>query len=134
MIGHYKKIFLLLLLLISVFISSCTISSPEERSTLEHECSDIVVIGRAKTLSYSEMDTENGILRRSIFKIEIRIKRVLYGSEKRKIVNATGVSHGQMREDKDFVFILRPNNGDYQIITAALEYLNPRIASTGQCS
>ena len=57
----------------------------------------------------------------SLQRLQIEIKRVLRGSEQRLSVPATVISHGQAREDLDFLMVLSPRpSGVYAFKTGAI--------------
>lgn len=80
-------------------------------------CEELVVIGRVKTISEKELP--DSMLGMSRYDMRVRIKRVLHGDPRRRVVLAGGVSHGSMREDVDFWMILMPMNDDAYFVRSA---------------
>ena len=121
-------------LLIGFFITSCATYVVDEQAVVEHGCDDVVVLGRAKTLSYSLLERESDSIGFSLFKFEITVKRVLYGSEPRRVVNASSIAHGHLRDDLDFIFVLTPSAGDYEIESGTIWKMRPRPVLAKVCS
>src|SRR3546814_14682462 len=70
---------------------------------------------------------------RSQYNLQVRIKRVIQGKENRHIVPASAIAHAQIRDDRDFLAVLRPDGeGGYTLMTANLWAYRPKIS--GPCS
>ncbi len=131
---HYNPWQLLFLLLAALLIASCATYTAVDYALVEYSCEDIVVVGRAKNVGHSDLKTEDDLLDHSIFEIEISIKQVWRGNEHRKIVQAFGISHAPLREDKDFVFVLSPRDRRYEVKTASLFDDRGHVALAASCS
>src|SRR3546814_5363802 len=65
---------------------------------------------------------------RSQYNLQVRIKRVIQGKENRHIVPASAIAHAQIRDDRDFLAVLRPDGeGGYTLMTANLWAYRPKI-------
>src|SRR3546814_10948500 len=70
---------------------------------------------------------------RSQHNIQVRIRRVLQGKENMHIVPASAFAHEKIRDDRDFLAVLRPDGeGGYTLMTANLWAYRPKIS--GPCS
>jgi len=105
--------------------------STEGEPPLEYACNDLVVIGRVRTLTETALDDPSDILRRSVWGLEIRIKRVIHGADARAVVPAVGVSHASIRGDADMMIVLSPTayGGGYEVRTLNVMDVRPRLAS-----
>jgi hypothetical protein len=57
----------------------------------------------------------------------VKIKRVVHGKEARSVVPAQAVAHAQIRDDIDFLMVLRPaEQGSYVLTSAAIWKDRPR--------
>ena len=108
----------------------------ESAPQLEYACNDLVVIGRITTLSGKLIPDGDPLPNwRSDWQLRVTIKRVIRGTERRRVVPAVGVSHAQIRKDRDFLAVLRPiDGGGYSLETAATWYDRPRPRLTEPCS
>jgi hypothetical protein len=120
-------------LLAFLLIGCATTRDRDGSRALEYGCSDLVVIGRVATSSIAEHPSADpndplpGWL--SEYGLQVHIKRVIRGSEQRATVPATGVAHGQIRSDRDFLVVLSPVNGNgYTLRTAALTSYRPKLS------
>ena len=130
------RFFFLVVLTSSVI--ACSIIPEHERSVLEYNCDELVVVGRVKTIDYTLDHPDNELEWLgpwyAKWNLEIRIKRVIYGEEARKVVPGFSISHAQMREDKDFVLVLTPSDDAYEIRTGNLVSLRPKPTPTANCT
>ena len=103
---------------------------------LSYGCDDLVVIGRVATVSEASVQDSGVELAnwRSEWGLQIRVKRVIQGSERRRLIPASAISHAEMRDDVDFLIVLRPNEDEsYDLQTAALWQRNPRPILVEPC-
>lgn len=111
-----------------------TAADPTPGVVLAYGCGDLVVLGRVKSFDEQTLPIEGGLLGRSRFSSSVTIKRVLYGREARREVPASGLSHGQMREDRDFLLVLSPQlEGGYVISSGAILDRRNRPALAKRC-
>lgn len=97
-------------------------------------CGDLAVIGRIRTTGESaivERDASPDEWRsgwRNLHHLKIRIKQVVGGAERRRVVSATVVSHARIRDDIDFLIMLTPDgNGSYRLFSATPMESRPSI-------
>jgi hypothetical protein len=125
-------------ILLASLVAGCgTLDSRRPASELSYGCNELVVIGRIVTLGGTTIpDTDASLPNwRSEWQLSIEIKRVIRGAERRAIVPATGVSHAQIRNDRDFLVVLHPfEGGAYSLETAALWDIGPRPRLIEPCS
>ena len=121
-------------LILLLLLAGCvTTREQEEDHALEYGCNDLVAIGRIATSSIAEHpnadpnDPLSGWL--SEYGLEVHLKRVIRGSEKRATVPATRIAHAQIRSDRDFLVVLSPIQGNgYTLRTAALTSYRPKLS------
>src|SRR4051812_35764959 len=104
------------LLLICFVGGRAAIDAGEPASELPYRCNDLVVIGRVTTLGGENIPAPALPNWQSRWQLQVQIGRVIRGSERRSVVSATGVSHGQIREDRNFLAVLRPVEGGEYIL------------------
>ena len=124
-------------LLLACFLGACaTVDTGELANKLRYRCNDLVVIGRVATLSSKGIPDSDFLPNwESRYQLQVRIKRVVRGSERRSVVPAIGISHGQIRADRDFLAVLRPTDaGTYYLETAALWDVRTRPRLLEPCS
>src|SRR4051794_37581283 len=93
----------------------------DQRALIEYGCNDVVVIGRVRTVAFTDLASQDDVLGHGRYDVQVSIKRLLRGKETRNVVQVSGYSHGQMRADADFWIVLSPTlKGAYEIRTANL--------------
>lgn len=123
-----------------LLLAGCTtIGAAEPATELAYSCGDLVVVGRVRTLSSAEVPNalNSDFLPNwnSRNQLQVQIKRIIRGSEPRRAVPATQISHGQMRDDRDFLVVLKPTaGGAYHLETAALWNERPIPRLVEPCS
>lgn len=80
--------------------------SVEPTDPLEYGCSDLVVVGKLRTLSSTSTNDPSDIVGHSTWDSEIDINQVIRGKERRRTVSATGFSHAHVRDDVDLLIVL----------------------------
>lgn len=88
------------LALMASALSSCaTVNGGEAGGPVLYGCSDLVVVGRISTTSGYRIPDNDAVFPnwRSRWQLRVQIKRVIRGSETRRIVPATAISHAQIR-------------------------------------
>ena len=110
------------LLAVCVVGGCATNRAYEPAQKLDYRCGDLVVIGRVTALGASIIPDPAPIPNwQSRWQLQVQIKRVIRGSERRSVVPATGVSHARIRDDLDFLAVLHPaEGGGYFLETAAI--------------
>ena len=102
---------------------------------LPYGCDDLVVIGQVITQSGETVTPPDALLGRSRWQMDVQIKDVLRGTEQRRTVRATAVSHAPLRTDRDFLAVLSPADGDpYALETATLWDVWPRPGLVEPCT
>ena len=115
-----------LIVALLLFSGDVTASSLEP---IPYACDEVVVVGRVRTVAYTDPTQDDDLLGHGSYSMQVRIKKVLRGKELRRVVPATGFSHAQMREDADFWMVLgRMNDDSYVIRTANLTRFPFRLA------
>ena len=106
-------------LLALLMVGCVAVESDALVDPMEYGCDDVVVIGRVSVLAETPTDSSGDLLGHSVWDLEIKIKRVLRGRERRMVIPAVGVSHAQIRGDLDLIIVLsKPETGNaYRIRT-----------------
>ena len=126
MFQHISKIALPLLCL----AAGC--ATTQSAQILEFECGDVAVVGQVRTLDRKAFQGSAPLPDwQSAYQLEARIKQVLRGSERRRTVPVAGVAHAQIRADRDFLMVLRPDGaGGYSLSGAALWQYRPKLSTS----
>ncbi|MGD9812759.1 MAG: hypothetical protein AB7U35_15750 [Sphingobium sp.] len=117
-------------LLLLCFLSGCVMAAPAHN--LEFGCGDVAVVGRIKTLGETAVQGSGPLPNwQSPYQLEVQIKRVVRGRERRRVVPATAIAHAQIRDDRDFLIVLTPDGkGGYSLATASLWQYRPKLSSS----
>jgi hypothetical protein len=100
----------------------------DDEQRVDYHCSEVVAVGRIKTLNYTDLSEPGDVLGHGRWDVEISIKHILYGRETRRIVSASAYGHGQLRGDADFWIVLAPSPKGYEIRTANLTRIPYHLA------
>jgi len=126
-----------LALLLACSLAACaTVDIGGPANELPYRCDALVVIGRVTILSEENIpDPAPFPYWQSRWQVQVRIKQVIRGSERRLVVPATSISHGELRDDLDFLAVLNPvEGGGYFLETAAPWDVRPRPRLVEPCS
>ena len=105
----------------ALIATASTAATEEDDYRLPYGCGDLVVIGRVRTLGYTDLSGPDDLLGHGRFDVEVRIKRVVRGTESRRSLRAHRIAHGQLVANRDFLIVLTPEKeGQYVLSTAAL--------------
>ncbi|RIV78221.1 hypothetical protein [Pelagerythrobacter aerophilus] len=117
-------------LLLFCFVAGCVTEEPARY--LEFGCEDIAVVGRIKTLNQTAIQGSDPLSDwQSAYQLQIHIKRVVRGSERRRLVLATAIAHAQIRDDRDFLIVLTPDGaGGYSVAAASLWQYRPKLSAS----
>jgi hypothetical protein len=110
-----------------------TAAAMERGETISYGCNEVVAIGRVKTLNYTDLTTEDDLLGRGRFSTQITIKRLLRGDEPRRVVPASRIAHGQLREDHDFLLVLTPAEDQEYVLRTGSLWQEPRPVLAESC-
>lgn len=114
--------------LASLLLCSCASVSGRDRIVVEYGCGDVVVVGRANTVSYTDTSGPNDLLGHGVFQMDITVREVLRGRVEKDTVRAAREAHGQLRDDVDFIFVLQPKGNDFGVMEAHLASSRPALA------
>lgn len=104
-----------------------------ERDDIAYGCSDLVVIGRLVKQDYQHVEIEDDILGHGWVTADVKIDEVVFGHTRARKLPVRYFAHTYMREDRDFIFVLRPaENGRHLVRTADLIENDPELAN--RCS
>ncbi|MBP7135067.1 MAG: hypothetical protein KBA57_01770 [Sphingomonadaceae bacterium] len=114
----------MVLAVLGALCGCATMQNGDRPEELEYACGDLAVIGRIRTVDEKVIAGSQADFLphwRSEFSLQIQIRRIIRGMEHRRFVPASIISHAQIRDDRDFLIVLRPNGLDgYTLQTASL--------------
>lgn len=115
----------LILMCLPLFVAACATNVGSNSSIVEYGCEDVVLLGRVKSITYSDeiseeercLYTTDGecITWRGLYELDVAVKRVFVGNEPRKNIPVFYIAHGEIRSDVDFVFVLTPTDERYEL-------------------
>lgn len=113
--------------------AACTVvpkASIEDR-TLSYGCNDIVAVGRIKNGAFEHVQSDNDILGHGWMSGTLRVRRVVRGASLPALLPVRYFAHAPLREDRDFMFVLRHTSTAYEITTGQSMSVHPLL--TSQC-
>lgn len=119
----------LLCLIPAAVLAACT---TEHRAglddrTLRFSCGDVVAIGRLKNGSFQPVSSAD-VLGHAWVSATLSVRRLVIGADLPAVLPVRYFAHSYMREDRDFMFALKPlRGGAYEIETGQLMSLKPLL-------
>lgn len=118
-----------LVVLALLLLGGCV--TTDQRDPLPYGCSDLAVIGRVNTLSYTDIEEPPEFILGSVLRqTEVRIKRVVHGEEQRTVVRASAMSHAEIRNDVDLLIVLSTNGADAEYNIETLNVMPVSLAAS----
>lgn len=109
------------------------VEARQRPAEVEYGCNDLVVVGRLGRQDYQHVEIENDLLGHGWVTAYVKINDVLFGHARARKLSIRYFAHTYMREDRDFVFVLRPTeNGRHLIGSARLLEADTELAE--RCS
>lgn len=115
-----------------LLLVGCTTASSvaDEDRELPFGCDDVVLVGRLKNGDYQPVDDEGDILGHGWITAKLQVRRVVGGAKVPSVVPVRYLAHTYMREDREFMFVVRrTTDGIYVIKTAQVMSVRPKLAS-----
>ena len=120
------------LCLLTVACVTMDTASVEDR-TLPFGCDDVVVVGRVKNSGFSPVQRDTDFIGHGSASAAITVRKVVRGPELPQIIPVHYFAHTYMREDRDFMLVLRKSqNGAFGIESGQLMSVRPRLAARCQ--
>lgn len=119
-----------------LFLAAPSIAqSSNQAAVVKYGCTDLVAIGRIKTLNFDELSLPDDLLGNGRFWMDVTLKKIFRGKERRSGVPATQIAHAQLRQDRDFIIVLSPmESGAYTLKSAHLWKQHPRPILAKTCT
>jgi hypothetical protein len=114
-----------------LFTSSLGVAegSPAHPELISYGCIDVVVIGTLDNLDYQTVDLPDDILGHGWMTANLDVHRQVKGSKANATLPIKYFGHTYLREDKKFMFVLRPaSDGTFRIMAAHLIETRPKLA------
>jgi hypothetical protein len=107
--------------MVAAFFATALNASPRRNEEIKYGCNDLVVVGRLGEQDYQHVDIEDDILGHGWVTADVKINDILFGTAKSGRLPVRYFAHTYMREDRDFVLVLRPaEHGRYLVRSARL--------------
>lgn len=111
--------------------TACVTNSPvgAEDRALPYGCNDLVLVGRIiENGAYEPVEDEDDLIGHAWINARIKVKKVLKGTNIPAVLPVRYFAHVHMREDRDFLFVIRNADKGYEIETGQLMSVRPRLA------
>ncbi|MBV1691885.1 hypothetical protein KRR38_30525 [Novosphingobium sp. G106] len=119
-------------ILAALMMPACVSNSPVsvEDRTLRYGCNDLVVVGRIiENGAYEPVQDDDDLIGHAWVSARIKVKKVLKGADIPAVLPVRYFAHVHMREDRDFMFVIRSAEKGYEIETGQLMSVHPRLAA-----
>lgn len=113
--------------------TACATMSPATLGdrTLPYGCNDTVVVGTVRNGAY-EAIPNNDILGQGWISATLHVRKVLRGGALPGFLPVRYSAHTYIRQDQDFMLVLKHSGAGYEITTGQLMRLRPLLASRCQ--
>ena len=115
-------------MLLSAACATVPQASLEDR-TLSYGCADIVVIGSVKNGSFEPVQSDNDILGHGWISATLHVQKVVRGAGLPAFLPVRYFAHTYLRQDRDFMLVLKRSGTGYEIKTGQLMSVRPLLAS-----
>ena len=122
---------LALAILLALLATACVTGqapSGEDRF-LEFGCTDSVVIGTVENGAYQPLVDETDLLWRGWITATLHVRKAVRGASLPPSLPVRYLAHAYMREDREFMFVLRRREAGYEIATGRLMSSRPRLST-----
>ena len=103
-------------------LAACASAPSEPKPSVSLACNDLVVVARVKNGNYVPVKSDSDLLGHGNIELTVTIKKILRGSEPRKVVTANIFAHNYVREDTDLWLVLAPKVGDgYEVVLRVMD-------------
>jgi hypothetical protein len=116
------------LLLIATGCATAPEASLENR-TLPFGCDDSVVIGTVENGAYQPVESKTDILGHGWISATLHVRKSIRGTPLPSVLPVRYFAHTNMRQDRDFMFVLKHTGAGYEITSGQLMSLKPRLAN-----
>ena len=132
--GRKREVLVMRLLVLALttclFTGACATwpaAGPEDR-TLPFGCNDVVVVARVANGAHSPVETSDDVIGRGWVSATLRVRRLVRGAPVPPVLSVRYSAHGRMREDRDFMLVLKRTDSGFEIATGQLMSQRPRPA------
>ncbi|HEV2594041.1 MAG TPA: hypothetical protein VGU01_02430 [Sphingomicrobium sp.] len=123
--------------LVPIFMAAMLLGSPcaaaragtDDDRILPFGCRDLVVVGRLKNLTFEPLGSGDDLIGRGSISATLRVRRIVRGGPVPRVLRIRYLAHTYMREDQDFMLVLKPTGAGYEISMGQLMSIQPRLAS-----
>lgn len=96
--------------------------------TLPFGCADSVVVGTVHSVAYQPVERDNDLPGHGWISAILNVRNVVRGSALPTPLPVRYFAHTYMRQDRDFMLVLKHTSAGYEISTGQLVSLSPRLA------
>ncbi len=97
---------------------------------LLYGCNDLALIGRIiENGAYEPVEDADDFIGHAWISARIKVKKVLKGTGIPPVLAVRYFAHVHMREDRDFMFVIRNAEKGYEIKTGQLMSAHPQLAA-----
>jgi hypothetical protein len=103
-------------------------ASLEDR-TLSYGCNDIVVVASVRNGAFEHVQIANDILGHGWISATLHVRKVVRGPDLPAVLPVRYFAHTYMRQDRNFMLVLKHSGSGYEIRTGQVMFLRPLLAS-----
>ena len=100
-----------------------------ENRTLPYDCKDTVVVATVRNGTYESAKSNDYILRRGWVSATLHVRKVVRGERLPAVLPVRYFAHSYMREDKEFMLVLKRARTGYEVEAGQLMQVRPLLAS-----
>lgn len=103
-------------------------ASLEDR-TLSYGCNDVVAVGRVVSGAYEPILSEDDVIGHGWISATLHVRKVIRGPSLPSVLPVRYFAHTSMRDDRDFMLVLKHSGAGYEITTGQLMSVRPVLVS-----
>jgi integration host factor subunit beta len=114
-----------------LLISACA-AMPQaslENRTLAYGCSDIVAVGSVTNRAYEPVGNNGDLIGHGWISATLHVRRTIRGATLPAALPVRYLAHTNMRQDRDFMLVLKRGGAGYEIAAGQLMSARPLLAS-----
>ena len=120
--------FILTITLLTGACATVPQASLEDR-TLSYGCNDTVVVGTVTNGAYESVKSNDDILGHGWISATLHVRRVVRGERLPTVLPVRYFAHTYMRQDQEFMLVLKHTRTGYEIGTGQLMRVRPLLAT-----
>ncbi|MBN8812781.1 MULTISPECIES: hypothetical protein [unclassified Sphingomonas] len=104
---------------LAIALSTMPSAAAAQDAPIGYGCGDLVAIGRARSLDYTPVDSEDDMLGHGWITAKLKIRKVLRGHAAAPTVPVRYFAHADLRGDRDFLFVIAKDEAGRNVVRTA---------------